>query len=575
MTGGAGRGTKGLGVINSIRRYTWTGLCLVLTLASCQTTALLHGPAPVATLTAIPTATVAYPAFVPTLTPAPQIETPNWARHVVLYRVNVASFYDSNDDGVGDLPGLIEMLDYLNDGRDDTSSDLGINALELLPVFRAASWSGADCIDPFVIRPEYGTREDLLRLLDECHRRGMRVVLDYAMSYVSDQHPFFQHAYQNLNSVFSDWFIWYDHAQTHYEGFSGNLHLPALQGSVPAVQEYAQRVALFWMDPNHDGDYGDGADGFCCLDAHGLPHAFWQNLRAALKAQWPDVWLLGEVPGNTMQIAAFCDQQFDAMLDTPLHAVWCGPADAPGQGVLGGSDDPTLVYTAWQQQQALYPSGTQSVNYLSGIANARLQSVVSGNMQRVRLAATWLLTWPGIPQLYYGDEIGMPGRQPIGISQRDEYYAEPMDWYTDERGPGMSTWFRPPDRNNCPSDGISVEEQTQHDDSLLSHYRRLIRLRAAHPALRQGSCERVATHDNSGSVLAYLRESAQEHLFIVLNVSHMPVEVTLDLGASSLPAGPWSVTDLLTNQLLPPSLAPAYALTLPPQSDLILLLQRP
>jgi glycosidase len=125
-----------------------------------------------------------------------------------------------------------------------------------------------------------------------------------------------------------------------------------------------------------------------------------------------------------------------------------------------------------------------------------------------------------------------------------------MDWYTDERGAGMTTWFRPPDRNNRRGDGISVEEQEQSIDSLLGHYRRLIRLRAAHPALRQGGCERVTVIGAEGYVLAYLRQDVQDHLLIVLNLSHVPVDVACAVGQSSLPAGPWSAGDLLGDATL-------------------------
>jgi len=139
----------------------------------------------------------------------------------------------------------------------------------------------------------------------------------------------------------------------------------------------------------------------------------------------------------------------------------------------------------------------------------------------------------------------------------------------------MTTWFRPADRNNRPHDGVSVEEQTADAGSLLSHYRRLIRLRQTYAALRRGGYERVSAGSGAPQVLAYLRQDADSHLLVVLNLSREPAPAMLDLGASSLPAGPWTVTDLLANQPLPPSSASTYTLNLPPQSGFVLLLKRP
>ncbi len=186
-------------------------LALAIFLAACQ--CFPSEPVPVPP-TAEPTATqVPTPTcepFLPTATPLPAVDAPAWGEDTILYLVFVASFYDSNGDGIGDLRGLTEKLDYLNDGNPETSDDLGINAIWLMPIFAAASYHGYDTIDHFTIRPEYGTHEDLIHLVEECHKRGIRVLLDYVMAHVSNQHPFFQDAYGNPSSPYADWFVWYD-----------------------------------------------------------------------------------------------------------------------------------------------------------------------------------------------------------------------------------------------------------------------------------------------------------------------------------------------------------------------------
>lgn len=541
-------------------------LALAVTLVTCQpsagapqlTPAVRPSDAP-----ALATPTPRYPPFNSTPTPPLRVEAPAWARDAVAYELCVASFYDSNGDGVGDLPGLIQRLDYLNDGNPATTDDLGVDVLCLLPIFTASSQAGFDTLDHFTIRPAYGTRQDLTRLAEECHRRGMHLVLDYVMSYVSEQQPFFQHAFKNLYSVYGDWFVWRDAPHTRHKGFDDNPALPALNGEAQGVQEYALRLARYWMDPDADGDYTDGVDGYRCVDAQGLPHAFWGRLRAQSKALRPDFWLLGDVRGDATQIAGYLQGQFDAALDGPLYAAWAGDGD--------GVDAPGRIDAALRQSATLYPWGAGSVGFLNRHDTPRVISAVQG----ARLAATLLLTLPGTPLLYYGEELGMAGGPRAGQPNAENYALEPLDWYAGETGAGMTTWFRPADRNNRPHDGVSVEEQTADAGSLLSHYRRLIRLRQTYAALRRGGYERVSAGSGAPQVLAYLRQDADSHLLVVLNLSREPAPAMLDLGASSLPAGPWTVTDLLANQPLPPSSASTYTLNLPPQSGFVLLLKRP
>jgi len=553
-------------------------LALAVMLAACQpsvgaprlTPAVRPSDAP-----ALATPTPRYPPFNSTPTPPLRVEAPAWAQDAVAYELCVASFYDSNGDGLGDLPGLTQKLDYLNDGNPATTDDLGVDVLCLLPIFTAASPAGFDTLDHFTIRPAYGTRQDLTRLAEECHRRGMHLVLDYVMSYVSDQQPFFQHAFKNLNSVYGDWFVWHDAPHTRYKAFDDNPALPVLNGEAQGVQEYALRLARYWMDPDADGDYTDGVDGYRCVDAQGLPHAFWGRLRAQSKALRPDFWLLGDVRGDAQTIAGYLQEQFDAALDGPLYAALAERGGPPGQGLLGSGGAPGRIDAALRQSATFYPWGAGSVSFLNRHATPRVMSAVQGDAQRARLAAMLLLTLPGTPLLYYGEELGMAGGPRAGQPNAEDYALEPLDWYAAETGPGMTTWFRPADRDNRPHDGVSVEEQTGSPGSLLSLYRRLIRLRQAHAALRRGGYERVSAGSCAPQVLAYLRQDANSHLLVVLNLSREPAPAAFDLGASSLPAGPWTVTDLLANQVLSPSSASTYTLNLPPQSDFILLLKRP
>jgi len=530
-------------------------------------------PTPPPAPTAVPTA--AYPAFVPTATPPPELATPQWAREMVLYLIFVRSFCDSNGDGIGDLPGLTQKLDYLNDGDPSTTSDLGVNAIWLMPIFAAASYHGYDTTDHFQIRPEYGTREDLIHLVEECHRRGIRVLLDYVMGAVSNQHPFFQDAYANPSSPYSGWFTWYDETHTRYKAFSNIDIVPTPNGDNPEVQDYALQVARYWIDLDGDGDYTDGLDGLRCDWALSHSHTFWQRIRTELKALNPNLLLLGEVWSTAQDIGTYYAGQFDSTFDFPLYYVLTTDPLAVGRGVLGLVDPPGFVHGALLMRQRYYPAGAQSVVFLNNHDTNRVMSAVESDLAQARLAALLLFTLPGTPLVYYGEEIGMAGVKGNGQPYYDEYRREPMDWYAAESGPGMATWFRPADRNNAPDDGISVAEQDSDSQSLLNHYRHLIALRHEYPTLSYGDYERVEVSEGPRTVYAYLRKDGSAHLLVVLNFSRSESAVTLNLGATALPAAPWVVTDLVSSATLPPVEASSYSLMLPPLSGVILHLQRP
>ena len=510
----------------------------------------------------------------PTPTPVPARPL-GWAENGALYLVHVGSFYDSNGDGSGDLRGLQQKLDYLNDGDPATTDDLGVNVLCLLPIFSAASPHGFDTLDHLAIRPEYGTRADLRNLVTECHRRGMKVVVEYVMGYVSDQQPFFQHAYDHLPSVYSDWFLWLNYLQTRSKTLDNAPTLPLLNGASEGVQEYALRVARYWMDLDGDGDCSDGVDGYLCDRPALLPGAFWEHLRAQSKRLRPDFLLMASVSGSGQGVAASYVGQFDAVLDVLVHSALVGSGSESAGSVLGGTGQSDLIATALLQRTGLYPQGTLCVGYLNSCDTDRIMSVVRGDVQRAKLAATIVFALPGTPMLYYGEEIGMTGLRGAGQPFGSEHCREPMDWYAAEEGSGMPTWFRPLERGNRPRDGVSVQEQTSDHASLLNLYRRLIRLRGAHSALRLGACERVSLVQGQPYACAYLRQDAQECVLVVLNLDRKPVEATLQLGSASLPAGVWNVVDLLGSRMLPPFSGGSYALELGAQEALALLLERP
>jgi len=467
------------------------------------------------------------PTRAPTPTPSqPAIKTPAWFNDIVLYEIFPRSFYDTNGDGIGDLKGITAQLDYLK--------DLGVGALWLTPIFASPSYHGYDTTDYYAINPDLGTEDDLRELVRAAHARNIRVLLDYVVAHTSNQHPFFKDAYGNPNSKYADWYRWRNPERTSYESFASVAEMPTLNHDNPEVQRYLIDVAKYWMKT--------GIDGYRADYVLNVPHDFWKKLRAELKAVNPDFLLLAEAWTSGRGIKPYYDDEFDAAFDFPLYGDIEGSQSSVGDSVLLGSRSARALDGTLAAAQVLFPPGAQRVVFLNNHDTNRARSEVNGDLRRAKLGATLLLALPGTPMIYYGEEIGMAGVK----GTDDKPLREPMDWYAVETGQGMTMWHKPADRNNKPTDGISVEEQLGKPGSLLEHYRALVALRNGNPALRTGFWERVETENDK--VYAYLRRDSAASFLIVLNFDDAPALLTLDLGAPSLADGRYAATDVLTNK---------------------------
>lgn len=416
------------------------------------------------------------------LAAAPRDSGAAWYASTTLYTLFVRSFRDSNGDGIGDLQGVIEGLDYLQ--------ALGVDGLWLLPIFEGPTYHGYAITDYYTVEADYGTNDDLLRLIGEVHKRGMYIFLDYVANHTSNQHPFFKDAYNNPASQYSDFYVWRNDAHTDYATFSVVREMPKINYEHEATRKYMIDVAMHWMDPNGDGDPTDGVDGYRCDVALEVPLNFWAELRKAMSRLNPRSVLLGEVWSDGATIARFLrGDGLDTAFDFPVFSALAGQHNVAGDGLLAGRGDATLLRTLMLALHNLIAPNTTVTRFTNNHDTDRVMSDVNGDMERARMAAVWLLTAPGVPQIYYGEEIGMRGLRAEGPFYYDEYRREPMDWYAAEAGAGMATWFKPPNRSNRPNDGVSVEEQQDDPNSLLSHYRALLKLRREHDTLRGGSFE--------------------------------------------------------------------------------------
>lgn len=513
----------------------------------------------IATTVAAPTATVVPPAMTPsppTAIPDPLVQGTDglpWWNDTVFYQVFVRSFYDSDGDGIGDLNGLIEKLDYLNDGDPTTTEDLGVTGLWLMPIMESPSYHGYDVTDYYQVNPDYGTNEDFLRLMEEAHKRGMRVIVDMMFNHSSRQHPWFVES-QNDQSEKRDWYVW----ETEDPGYRGPQNQVVWHGSPygyfygvfdssipdfnltnPDTTAAIYDITRFWLEDM-------GVDGFR-LDAikHYIEdgklqeftpatHEWFRAFYPYYKSINPDAFTVGEAWGPSQQVVKFIGDEVDTAFEFDLAAATLSSTRTGSNHALRQAMKTTLN---------LYPEN-QYATFLANHDQDRTLSFLDGKEAKAKVAATLLLTGPGVPFIYYGEEIGMQG---VRRGNTDEPRRLPLQWDSTPNTAGFTIgvpWKAP--FNDY--DLRNIAAYSADPDSLLSRYRELTRLRAEHAALRVGEAALVDT--GSASVYALLRSHGDENILVLINLSAKPVDgYALALAGSSL-RGSLAAEDLLGGQPL-------------------------
>ncbi len=445
-----------------------------------------------------------------------------WFGNGIMYEVFVRSFRDSDGDGIGDLRGVLESLDYIQ--------SLGANIIWLMPIHRTTTYHGYDVVDYYSINPDYGTMEDLQALIQEVHRRDMYIIMDYIANHTSNAHPFFIDSIGNPDSEHSHFYRWTNERQTEYRSFANVGYLPEISFDSQAARDYMVEVAQFWLDPNGDGDTSDGFDGLRCDVATGPPLDFWAEVRAGMQEINPDSVLLAEAwLRNGRELSRFVETgtAFNALFDFPTYHAIASDHDRNDDGIMSGVVSGDFLEIPVNGAQRLYPQDAHLVRFANNHDTNRIMSEVEGDVDRAKAVAVWLLTVPGTPMIYYGEEIGMLGSKGTGPRVYDEYRREPMDWYASESGEGMTTWFRVGDRYNAPLDGISVEEQDTDPDSLLNHYRFLGELRRTNPALYSGGVGKIDLSSEGIDLYAMYRGDLDGELFyVVINFGTETINAT-------------------------------------------------
>jgi len=459
---------------------------------------------------------------------APSTEAaPGWWQDRVFYEIFVRSFADATtgplaNDGIGDFQGLIEKLDYLNDGDPATTTDLGITGLWLMPINPSPSYHGYDVTDYYGVHPQFGTREDFERFLAEAHHRGIRVIVDLVLNHSSSMHPRFLHALRG-DPELRDWYIfvppdevpatlgpwgqqvWQEKQGQHYLGifWSG---MPDLNYRNPAVTAEAERIAEFWLrEMSVDGFRLDAIrhlieDGDVMTDTPET-RAWLQGFQARLRQIEPDVLTVGEVWASTEAVREYiAEDALDLAFEFDL-------ATAILDAALTGTKA-KLAYTL-DNVAASYPANRYATMITNHDQN-RVASELGEDTARLKLAAGLLLTAPGVPFVYYGEEIGQIGEKP------DEMIRNPMPWSSAVHG-GFTGANRPWEPLQPGHATRNVAVQDADPASLLNHYRRLIRLRQAEPALSRGSFRSIET--GRDDVIAWDRAVEGRRLIVVANLA--------------------------------------------------------
>ncbi len=501
----------------------------------------------------------------------------DWFKRAVFYEVLVRSFCDANADGVGDLQGLRSKLDYLE--------WLGVDCL-WLPPFMASPLrdGGYDVSDYKKVLPEFGTLDDFVELVREAHARGIRVIIDFVMNHTSDQHPWFQASRSDPDGPYGDFYVWsdsdegysdariifvdtevsnwtFDPIRKQYFWHRFFSHQPDLNFENPAVQEAILDALRFWLDLGIDGFRLDAvpylfeSEGTNCEN---LPqtHEFLRQVRKIVDDEYPDRVLLCEANQWPEDVVEYfgdpdtggdqCHMAFhfpvmprifmavrresrypvsEIMERTPVipqHCQW---------GIfLRNHDELTLEMVTADERDYMWTEYAKDPRMKANIGiRRRLAPLLENDTNQIELFTALLLSLPGSPVLYYGDEIGMGDN--IWLGDRDGVRT-PMQW-TPDRNAGFSA--AEPGRMTLPvvMDAVygfqvtNVEAQMQNTSSLLHWTRRMVHVRKQNPAFGLGTFHDVG--GSNPSVLSYVREFGDDIVLCVNNLSRFPQPVELDL----------------------------------------------
>lgn len=514
-------------------------------------------------------------------------KNPLWYKDAIIYQVHVRSFYDSNGDGIGDFKGLIRKLDYIK--------SLGVNTIWLLPFYPSPLKDGGyDIADFKGINPEYGTLADFKRFVKEAHKKGLRIITELVLNHTSTAHKWFQRARKaKPGSVYRDFYVWsdtpdkyadariifqdfevsnwtYDNEAGAYYWHRFYSHQPDLNFENPRVHEEIYKVLDFWFDIGVDGFRLDAvpylyeAEGTNCEN---LPetHEYLKKLRTYVDKNYSDKLLLAEANQWPSDACAYfgdgdeCHMAFHFPLMPRLYMALRMEDRFPITDILEQTpeipdncqwaiflrnhDELTLEMVSDEERDYMYRAFALEPRKRVNVGiRRRLFPLLGGDTRSIELLNILLLSMPGTPIIYYGDEIGMGDNYYLG--DRDGVRT-PMQWSPDKNA-GFSA--ADPQRLFLPViidhyyhyTTVNVENQEKNPSSFLWWQRRVVAKRRQYKAFGRGTIQFVNT--NNPKILAFVRSFEEENILVVVNLSRYSQHVELDLSqwAGTIPVEAFS-----------------------------------
>ena len=463
------------------------------------------------------------------------------------YEIFVRAFCDSDGDGIGDFNGLASKMDYLQ--------DLGITGIWLMPITESGSYHGYDTVDYYSVEQDYGTMEDFENMLDEAHAHGIKVIMDLVVNHCGSGNPWFQDAITNPEtSPYRDYFkiekstdydedkdnnatddahsgnkrVWQQWRATpgyRYLGLFGG-GMPDLNYDNPAVHEEMINAGQFWLEKGVDGFrldaarhiYGDYLDTMYTPEIADKNAAWWKEFRAGMEEVNPDVFLVGEVwePNTDRMVPFVQDGALQNTFDFSLASELLEVAQSEHNG--GFVSELCEVFDKF----GFASNGKfEDCTFLTNHDQNRTMSVMEGNEDHAKTAASLYLTLPGNTFIYYGEEVGLQGMKP------DQNIREPMPWYESNEGEGLTDWLNGKNKYSLGGE-TSVEAQVDDPDSMLNHYKELLSWRNEIRALKDGDVAEYDTGNNG--VASYIRMTQDDSVLVATNLTgnEITVEVKPD-----------------------------------------------
>lgn len=459
------------------------------------------------------------------------------AKGEIIYHVFQRSFYDSNGDMHGDFNGLRLKLDYLQ--------TLGVTSILTIPIYQSVYYHNYFASDYDKVDPKYGTMQDFITLLKEVHRRGMKLYLDMETQYVTEDQTWWKDAYGNPKSKYSDYILWDDstnlkpssivfgvHGLQGYNGVNKQITTANLYSK--GIQEYNYQLFKKFVDPNNDGKFDDGVDGFRLdhmmddLDLKGrltnLFGKFWQPLLARLKQVNPALIIIAEqAEWNDFGFDYFDKGHVDRVFAFRLQKAIA----SFNKKELEAAADTTL---------GMMPAGKLQVVFIENHDMKRFASAVKKDSGKLRVAAALNILLGGIPSIYYGQELGMFGAGGFGrfgsSDGNDIPMREAFEWNKADTGKGMALWYKNTggwwdSTNLIPNDGVSLEEEEHDPASLYNFYRSIIKLRKSNEAFFGGKYKTLS--NNNDNVFSFYRYTNNKKAVVAVNLSNNVQEAIIDI----------------------------------------------